>query len=131
MPAAIHRRGQGRQQRHPRLVQALFCEDGKAAVDAAGGRLFGGDQLLERLKATGTDDADKVMAYLKKTRVSDMFARNAEIRPDGRLVHDMYLMQVKAPAESKVAWDYYRVVATIPGDQAYTTEAETKCAAWK
>jgi branched-chain amino acid transport system substrate-binding protein len=86
---------------------------------------------LNAVKATGTDDADKIMAHLKKTRINDMFAKNAEIRPDGRMVHDMYLMQVKTPAESKAPWDYYRVVATIPGAQAYTTKAESKCAAWK
>jgi branched-chain amino acid transport system substrate-binding protein len=86
---------------------------------------------LNAVKALGTDDPDKVMAQLKKTRVNDMFAKNGEIRPDGRMVHDMYLMQVKTPKESKGAWDYYKVAATIPGAQAYTTKAETKCALWK
>ncbi|MFC0135999.1 ABC transporter permease [Massilia eurypsychrophila] len=86
---------------------------------------------LNAVKATGTDDADKVMAQLKKTKVNDMFAKNGEIRPDGRMVHDMYLMQVKTPAESKYPWDYYKVIATIPGAQAYATKAETKCALWK
>jgi branched-chain amino acid transport system substrate-binding protein len=86
---------------------------------------------LSAVKATGTDDGDKVMAYMKSHKVNDMFAKNAEIRPDGRLVHDMYLMQVKSPAESKYPWDYYKVVETIPGAQAYTTKAETKCALWK
>jgi branched-chain amino acid transport system substrate-binding protein len=86
---------------------------------------------LQAVKAIGTDDADKVMAYLKKTKINDMFAKNGVIRPDGRMVHDMYLMQVKKPAEAKYPWDYYKVVTTIPGEQAYTTKAETKCAAWK
>jgi branched-chain amino acid transport system substrate-binding protein len=86
---------------------------------------------LNAVKALGTDDPTKVMAHLKSTKVNDMFAKNAEVRGDGRLVHDMYLMQVKTPAESKYPWDYYKVVATIPGAQAYTTKAETKCAAWK
>jgi branched-chain amino acid transport system substrate-binding protein len=86
---------------------------------------------LNAVKATGTDDGDKVMAYMKGHKVNDMFAKNGEIRPDGRMVHDMYLMQVKAPAESKYPWDYYKVVETIPGAQAYTTKAETKCALWK
>jgi branched-chain amino acid transport system substrate-binding protein len=85
---------------------------------------------LKAVKATGTDDADKVLAYLHKNKINDMYAKGY-IRPDGRMVHDMYLMQVKTPAESKVPWDYYKVVATIPGAQAYTTKAETKCAAWK
>jgi branched-chain amino acid transport system substrate-binding protein len=86
---------------------------------------------LNAVKAIGTDDGGKVMAYMKSHKVSDMFARNAEIRPDGLLLHDMYLMQVKTPAESKYPWDYYKVVATIPGAQAYNTKAETKCASWK
>jgi branched-chain amino acid transport system substrate-binding protein len=86
---------------------------------------------LNAVKTIGTDDADKVMAQLKKTRINDMFAKGGEIRPDGRMVHDMYLMQVKTPAESKYPWDYYKVVATIPGAQAYATKAETKCSLWK
>jgi branched-chain amino acid transport system substrate-binding protein len=88
-------------------------------------------QFLNAVKATGTDNADQVMAHLKKTPVNDMFAKNGVIRPDGRMVYDMYLMQVKSPKESKGAWDYYKVVATIPGEQAYTKKAETKCALWK
>jgi branched-chain amino acid transport system substrate-binding protein len=86
---------------------------------------------LAAVKAIGTDDPDKVMAQLKKTRINDMFTKNGEIRPDGRMVHDMYLMQVKTPAESKYPWDYFKVVATIPGAQAYATKAETKCSLWK
>ena len=86
---------------------------------------------LNAVKATGTDDATKIMEHLKATKINDMFAKNGVIRPDGRMVYDMYLMQVKTPKESKGPWDYYKVVATIPGEQAYTTKAETKCAAWK
>jgi branched-chain amino acid transport system substrate-binding protein len=86
---------------------------------------------LNAVKALGTDDSEKVMAYLKKTKINDMFAKGGEIRPDGRMVHDMYLMQVKTPAESKYPWDYYKVVATIPGAQAYATKAESKCSFWK
>ncbi len=88
-------------------------------------------QYLNAVKATGTDDADKVMAQLKKTKINDMFAKNGVIRPDGRMVHDMYLMEVKKPSESKYPWDYYKVVQTIPGDHAYMTKAESKCALWK
>jgi branched-chain amino acid transport system substrate-binding protein len=86
---------------------------------------------LAAVKATGTDDSDKVMAHLKKTPINDMFAKGGVIRPDGRMVHDMYLMQVKTQAESKYPWDYYKVVATIPGAQAYATKAESKCSFWK
>jgi branched-chain amino acid transport system substrate-binding protein len=85
---------------------------------------------LNAVKAAGTDDADKVMAKLKSMKIDDMYAKGA-IRPDGRMVHDMFLMQVKKPADSKYPWDYYTVVQTIPGEQAFTTKAESKCAAWK
>jgi len=86
---------------------------------------------LAAVKALKTDDADKVIAQLKKTKINDMFAKNGEIRPDGRMVHDMYLMEVKKQADSKYPWDYYKVIQTIPGAQAYTTKAESKCALWK
>ncbi len=86
---------------------------------------------LKAVKAVGGDDTDKVMAYLKANKINDMFAKNGVIRPDGRMVHDMFLMEVKKPSESKYPWDYYKVAATIPGDQAYATKAETKCSLWK
>jgi branched-chain amino acid transport system substrate-binding protein len=86
---------------------------------------------LAAVKAVGGDDADKIMAQMKKTPINDMFAKGGVIRPDGRMVHDMYLMQVKQQSESKYPWDYYKVVATIPGAQAYATKAESKCALWK
>ncbi len=88
-------------------------------------------QYLNAVKALGTDDGDKVMAKLKSTKINDVFAKNGVIRPDGRMVHDMTLMQVKSPSESKYAWDYYKAIQVIPGDQAYMTKAETKCALWK
>ena len=88
-------------------------------------------QYLNAVKTLGADDADKIMAQLKKTKINDMFTKNGVIRPDGRMVHDMYLMEVKKPSESKYPWDYYKVVQTIPGEQAYMTKAESKCAFWK
>ncbi|MBJ7309325.1 ABC transporter substrate-binding protein [Rugamonas sp. CCM 8940] len=86
---------------------------------------------LKAVKATGGDDSDKVMAYLKANKINDMFTKGGVIRPDGRMVHDMYLMEVKKQSESKYPWDYYKVAAIVPGDQAYVTKAETKCALWK
>ena len=86
---------------------------------------------LNAVKAAGTDDGDKVMAKMKSTKVNDFFAKNGVVRPDGRMVHDMFLMQVKSPSESKGEWDYYKQVSVIPGEQAFVTKAETKCALWK
>ena len=82
---------------------------------------------LAAVKAAGTDDADAVMAQLKKQKINDMFAKGGYIRPDGRMIHEMYLMQVKTPAESKEPWDYFKVAQTIPGEQAYQSLADSKC----
>ncbi|GAB1386527.1 ABC transporter substrate-binding protein [Melaminivora sp.] len=85
---------------------------------------------LKAVQAAGTDNADKVMEKLKSMPIDDFYAKGS-IRPDGRFVHDMYLVQVKSPADSKEPWDYYKVLAKLPGDQVYTTKAESKCALWK
>ena len=74
---------------------------------------------LKAVKAAGTTDADKVMAELKKTKISDMFTKSGYVRADGLMVHDMYVMQVKSPQESKYAWDYYKVVKVMSGEQAF------------
>ena len=81
---------------------------------------------LKAVQAAGTTDADKVMEQLHKIKIDDMFSKGY-IRKDGTMVHDMYLMQVKSKKESKEPWDYYKVVATIPGEKAFTTEAESTC----
>jgi branched-chain amino acid transport system substrate-binding protein len=88
-------------------------------------------QYLNAVKAVGGDDTDKVLAHLRKTKINDMFAKGGYVREDGRMVHDMFLMQVKTPAESTTPWDYYKVLQTIKGDEAFTTKAETKCPTWK
>ena len=85
---------------------------------------------LNAVKAAGTDDADKVMAKLRETPLNDFYAKGT-IRKDGRYVHDMYLLQVKAPNESKGEWDLAKVLATVPGDQAFQTPADSKCPAMK
>ncbi|RJG02888.1 ABC transporter substrate-binding protein [Noviherbaspirillum sedimenti] len=81
---------------------------------------------LKAVAAAGTDDADKVMAELKKMKLNDFYAKGY-IRQDGRYIHDMYLMQVKTPAESKKPWDYMKIVTTIPGEEAFTKVADSKC----
>ncbi|PIF73897.1 amino acid/amide ABC transporter substrate-binding protein (HAAT family) [Variovorax sp. 54] len=85
---------------------------------------------LKAVQASKTVDADKVMATLKSTPIDDFYGKGV-IRPDGRYVHDMYLMQVKSPAESKQPWDYYKVVQKLKGEEVFTTKAESRCALWK
>ena len=82
---------------------------------------------LKAIQAAGTDDADKVMVELKKAKINDMFAKNGYIRQDGRMVHDMYLMQVKKPEESKYPWDYYNIKKTIPAEEAFQPLSKSTC----
>ena len=82
---------------------------------------------LNAVKATGTDDADAVMAWMRANRHSDMFGSDMRLREDGRLVHDMYLFQVKKPSESKGPWDYYHVREKIAADQAFQPISLSRC----
>ncbi len=85
---------------------------------------------LKAVQAAGTTDADKVMATLKGMKIDD-FYNKGQIRADGRMIHDMYLYQVKSTKESTTPWDYYKMVAKVPGEQAFTSVADSKCALLK
>ena len=74
---------------------------------------------LEAVKAAGTTDSDKVMAQLKTMKINDMYTANGYVRADGVMVHDMYVMQVKTPEESKAPWDYYKLVKKMGGEEAF------------
>jgi branched-chain amino acid transport system substrate-binding protein len=74
---------------------------------------------LKAVKAVGSTDPDKVMAELKKAKINDMFTKGGYIRADGAMIHDMYVMQVKTPQESKYPWDYYKVVKVMNGEEAF------------
>ena len=85
---------------------------------------------LKAVQTAGTTDADKVMSTLKSMKIDD-FYNKGQIRADGRMIHDMYLYQVKSLKESTTPWDYYKTVAKVSGEQAFTTPAESKCALLK
>ena len=74
---------------------------------------------LKAVKAAGTTDSDKVMAQLKKDRINDLFAKGGYVRADGAMIHEMYVMQVKTPQESKYPWDYYKVIRKMSGEEAF------------
>ena len=82
---------------------------------------------LKAVKEAGTTDSAAVMKIMKSTPINDMFAKGGKIREDGRMVHDMYLFQVKKPSESKGAWDYYNLKGTIKGDDAFQSLALSQC----
>ncbi len=82
---------------------------------------------FKAVEKAGTDEATAVMAAMKSIPVNDMFAKNGWIRDDGRMVHDMYLVQVKSPSESKGEWDYYKVLRVIPGEEAFMPLEKSTC----
>lgn len=110
---AFARRFYARTKRMPTMVQA--------------GTYSSVMMYLNGVKATGTDDADAVMTWMRSTPHSDLFGKNMQLRLDGRLVHDMYLLQVKKPAESKSEWDYYAMRRTIPAAEAFQPLAQSRC----
>ncbi len=85
---------------------------------------------LKAVQAAGSTDSTQVMEQLHKMKIDDMYAKGY-IRPDGTMIHDMYLMQVKKPSESKEPWDFYTITATIPGEQAFGSKSVSRCALWK
>lgn len=82
---------------------------------------------LKAIQKAKSDDVGDVMKALKGMPIQDAFARNGKVRDDGKMIHDMYLVRVKTLQESKSAWDYYQVLETVPGDQAFHPLAESKC----
>ena len=86
-------------------------------------------QYLKAVKSVNSTDPDLVMAELKKIKINDMFTKNGYIRGDGLMVHTMYVMQVKTPAESKYPWDYYKVIKVMPGEEA-DGRSRTRPARW-
>src|SRR5271155_151432 len=82
---------------------------------------------LNAVKAVGSTDPDKVMEQIHKTKINDIFVTDGVIRPDGLLEHDMYIVQVKAPAESKGDWDFYKILKTMKGDEAFGKLADSTC----
>ncbi|HZR73129.1 ABC transporter substrate-binding protein [Bradyrhizobium sp.] len=82
---------------------------------------------LKAIEAIGTDDSLKVMAQMRATPIHDFFAHDGKIRIDGRMVHDMYLFEVKKPEESKGEWDLYKLLATVPGDEAFRPLDKGNC----
>ena len=84
-------------------------------------------QYLKAVQAAGTDATEAVAKKIHEMPVDDLFAKGGKVLPNGRMVHDMYLFEVKKPSESKAPWDYYKQLATIKGDQAFATAKESGC----
>ena len=92
---------------------------GKAPTMVQAGVYSGVKHYLDAIKAAGTDEAKAVASKMRATPINDFMTKNGSIREDGRVIRDMYLLQVKTPAQSKGTYDYFNVLATIPGSEAF------------
>jgi len=112
-----------------RVFAKRFAEkrDGRMPTSIQAGFYSAAKRYIEAIKEAGTDDSDKVMATLKAKPFDDPVFGKSYIRPDGRNVHDMYLFEVKTPAESKGPWDYYKLVRSIPGAEAFRPMDQGEC----
>lgn len=106
--------------------KAFMAKTGKAPSMVQAGVYSAVKHYLKAVQAVGSDDADKVAAKMKELPVDDMFAKGT-VAANGRMMHDMYLVQVKTPAESKAPWDYYKIVKTIPAAQAFIDPKDSGC----
>lgn len=108
-------------------AQRFFAKVKRMPSSVQAGDYSAVTQYLLAVKAAGTDDGDAVMAQLKKTRLNDMFVKDGYVRVDGRMVHDMRLVQAKSPSESKGEWDLVKLVEVVPGEKAFRPLSESKC----
>ncbi len=108
-------------------AQRYFDRVGRMPTMVQAGMYSSTLQYLKAIEATGSDDPQVVRQHLLQTPINDMFATNGRVREDGRMVHDMYLAQVKSPAESQGAWDLFRILDVIPGDQAFLPLEQSTC----
>ena len=101
------------------FAKRFFAKIGRQPTMDQAGAYSATLTYLKAVKAAGTTDADKVMAQLKSMKINDMFTQGGYIRKDGAMIHDMYVMQVKTPQESKYPWDYYKIVKKMSGEEAF------------
>jgi len=102
-------------EKYKRMPSSLQAADYSAAAN-----------YLKAVQTAGTTDTEKVMSTLKTMKFDDFYSKG-QIRADGRMIHDMYLFEVKSSKDSSTPWDYYKTIAKIPGEQSFTTVAESKC----
>jgi branched-chain amino acid transport system substrate-binding protein len=100
---------------------------GKAPSAVQAGTYSATLSYLRAVKAAGTDDADKVRAQLLKAKLDTPMDRNGWVREDGRVMHEMLLVEIKKPEESKYPWDYEKILSVIPADQAWRPLGEGNC----
>jgi branched-chain amino acid transport system substrate-binding protein len=109
------------------FARRFFAQHKAMPTMAQAAAYSGVSHYLRSMAKAGTDNTDAVVAVMRKDPVDDFYADKAMLRADGRLMHAMYLVQVKTPEESKKPWDYYNILTTVPADQAFKSLAESRC----
>lgn len=105
----------------------FFARHKRMPTSAQAGEYSAVTHYLKAVKAAGTDETDAVMAKMRELPVDDIFARGGQVRPDGAMVHPMYLARVKKPSESRYAWDYLDIQATVPAAEAFQPLSDSRC----
>ena len=113
-----------------KFANAFFAKTKRMPTDVQAADYSATMTYLKAVTAVKTTDSDKVMAELKSMKIDDFYGKG-QIRADGSFIHDMYLVEAKAPADSKKPWDYLKVIQKLPGDQVFTAKADSKCPLWK
>ncbi|MGH6751470.1 MAG: ABC transporter substrate-binding protein, partial [Bradyrhizobium sp.] len=109
------------------LAERFFKRTGRMPNMIQAGTYSATLQYLKAVKAAGTKDAEAVARKLKELPVNDDFAQGGKVLENGRMVHDLYLLEVKKPSESKKPWDYYKQLAVVPGDKAFPSAKDSGC----
>src|SRR6202049_4045412 len=109
------------------FANRLFARTGRTANMIQGGTYSATRSYLKAVKAAGTKDTEAVARKLKELPVDDQFAQGGKVLENGRMVHDLYLFEVKKPSESKKPWDYYKQLAVVPGDKAFLSAKDSGC----
>lgn len=105
----------------------FLANTGKMPTSTQAGNYSSTMHYLKAVETAGTDETAAVMKKMREMPINDFFAKNGKIRVDGRMVHDMYLAQVKSPSDSKYDWDYYKILSVIPGEDAFLPLEQSKC----
>ncbi|KQZ80810.1 ABC transporter permease [Mesorhizobium sp. Root157] len=110
-----------------KFAQRFFEKTGRMPNMIQAGTYSGVLQYLKAIDKAGTDETEAVAKLMHEMPVEDVFARGGKVAANGRLISDLYLLEVKKPSESTKDWDYFKVLATVPGDEAYIKPAESGC----
>jgi branched-chain amino acid transport system substrate-binding protein len=110
-----------------KFAKRFMAKQNNAPTFLQAGAYSAVSHYLKAVQAAGTDETNAVAAQMKKTKINDAMTENGWIRDDGKVMRDMYVVQVKTPAESKGPWDYYKILATVSAEDAALPLSQSEC----